>query len=700
LFSTESSPAAPGEGEEFPVSKNRAAFGEQRSFEATPETPVAARRHGDGSDLSEFNFKRGLLFLLLLGLAIRAGYFVEHAHTPSFAVPTLDQKYYDTVAKMLLAGEELHTLHGFKPLLYPILLAIFYKVGGAWALPLVVVVQHILGVVSGLIVALLGSRLFGHRLCGLVSGALFVLAPVPLAFEGELLVESAYTFLICFGLLLHLWAAESGGSKSVWLWTLAGALTVLAAQARPNVLVFLVIYPLFAARMWLRSRRIASMTPVLGLAGALLMAIGWGFVNLKQTRSFQLLPSAGGVNLYLGNKRGSKGITAEQERRMSYSDRYQDAIEVWAREEYEAAMRTRGQSPADDPMAVSRYWTGRAVQEIRVDPVAWLGLLTKKCWLSLWNTEIPNNKSLAFLQQESSWLRWLPVRWVILLMLVPAGIYAALNRGNRDALFILVIFAGLYSAANVAFFISDRYRYPVWPVMAVIAGGGLVAFARMIRSRRPAAVLLTVLSMALAAGISLPNWCGIKLPSFARDYLFRSIAWYEKGYFAEALSDASKSLELDGADASAWQQRGNVLYALDRPAEAKENFQQALKLSPGEAVTWNNLGVVNERLGDTNAAFDSFRSATQCDPPSRNAFISLASLQIRSALLPDAEQTLASLQKATCASDPAALALLSVLARRGGDEQRANALETQARSLDTAAAVWALERAGETAGQR
>src|SRR5580765_1823461 len=51
-------------------------------------------------DISLFYFKRGLLILFILGAIIRVGYFGEHARTPSYAVPTLDQKYYNTVARM------------------------------------------------------------------------------------------------------------------------------------------------------------------------------------------------------------------------------------------------------------------------------------------------------------------------------------------------------------------------------------------------------------------------------------------------------------------------------------------------------------------------------------------------------------------------------------------------------------------------
>ena len=181
---------------------------------------------------------------------------------------------------------------------------------------------------------------------------------------------------------------------------------------------------------------------------------------------------------------------------------------------------------------------------------------------------MPNNKAFAFLQTEYPWLRLLPVRWVVLLMLAPAGIWAAAKWGNRDALFILLVYASLYSAANVAFFICDRYRYPVWPVMAAIAGGGLLAFVETIRRRRWRGALCLAAGMALMASISLPNWFGAKLPSFARDYLFRSIAWYEKGHFPEALSDIDRSLALDPGDVTALHHRGNVLLALNRLEEA------------------------------------------------------------------------------------------------------------------------------------
>jgi Flp pilus assembly protein TadD len=646
-----------------------------------------------GKDISSGVFKKCLVCLFLLGLIVRAGFMVEHARTPSFGVLTLDQKYYDTAARMLLAGEDLHQLHGLRPLLYPMFVAVLYKLGGAHGIELAVVVQHLLGVLTGVLAALLGARLFRHRLSGLAGGVLYLLAPVPLCFEGELLIESSYIFLICLGLLLLLRAADAAGGKAGLLWLLCGGLTVLTAQARPNILVFMAVYPLFAVWRWWRLRQRAALWPLLGLIGGVGMAIPWGFVNKMQSDRFQVMPSAGGVNLYLGNKRTADGMAPEQERRVTYGERYEDSGEVWAREEYAAALRAQGRQPEANPMAVSKYWTGRAIAEIKAAPASWLRLVAKKCWLTLWNAEVPNNKAFAFLQTEYAWLRLLPVRWVVLLMLAPAGIWAAAKWGNRDALFILLVYAFLYSAANVAFFICDRYRYPVWPVMAAIAGGGLLALVETLRHRRWRGALWLAAGMALMASISLPNWFGAKLPSFARDYLFRSIAWYEKGHFPEALNDINRSVALDPGDVTALHHRGNVLLALNRFEEARQEYERTLKINSEDAGVWNNYGIALDGLGRTNEALRAFRRATECQPPSQSAFLGLAFLQIKSGRLDDAAGILDQLDKQEQGPNAVALAIRSVLARERGDAAQARALERQARALDPDAAAWAMERA-------
>jgi Tfp pilus assembly protein PilF len=646
-----------------------------------------------GRDISPEGFAKALMFLVLLGLIVRIAFFVEHANNVSFGVPTLDQKYYDTVARMLLAGEDLRELHGFRPLLYPMFLAVWYWLGGAWGVDLALFVQHLLGVATGVIVALLGARVFQHRLSGLLGGLLFLLAPVPLYFEGELLIEPSYTFLICAALLVHLRAAGTGGRAGLVLWLVGGALMALAAQARANILVFLPAYPLFAAWCWWRERRWAALLPLAGLAGAVAMLVPWGFVNMRQSEHFHLLPNQGGVALYLGNKRTADGMIPEQERRVTYGGRYEDSVEIWAREEYQKAMRAQGREPDADPMAISDYWTRRAFEEIQAEPVTWLRLMAKKTWLALWNAEVPNNKAFAFLQEEFLWLRWLPVRWVVLLALAPAGLWAAWRRGRRDRLFLLATYAGLYTAGNILFFICDRYRYPVVPVMAVFAGGALPLLWVALRTRCWSRTVGVVASMAVMTAVSLPNWFNARLPSFARDYHFRSLAGYDKGRFVEALADVDRSVELDPSDATAWHHRGNVLFALDRLDEARAAYEQSLRITPEEPGAWNNLGSTLDALGRTEEALQAFGRAIQGQPPSKNAFLGIALIQMRAAQFDAAARTLDQLEALPRGRDAASLATRAVLERRRGNVRAAETLEQQARALDPETAAWALERA-------
>jgi tetratricopeptide (TPR) repeat protein len=716
-----------------------------------------------GSDISELVFKKALVLLFIAGLIVRVAFLLEHARTPSFAVPTLDQVYYDTVAKMLLAGEDLHQLHGFRPLLYPMFLAFCYKVGSSWGPDLAIVLQHVCGVATAVLVAVLGARLFKHRLSGLIGGALFLLAPVPLYFEGELLIEPTYIFLIFIALWLHLLAAEKTGWKSAALWCLCGALIVLAAQARANIMVFLAIYPIFA--LWralsrgerengpqsvgeaerdgitggrpllsplpggegnsIFPRATQATLPLCGMIGALLMAIPWGIVNMSQSDHFHLLPNAGGVALYLGNKRTADGMTPEQERRIYSGDRYQDSIETWAREEYETAMRAQGRPPDTDPMAISHYWTRRTLDEIKAAPATWLKLMAKKTWLTFWNAEVPNNKAFAFLQRDYLWLRILPIRWVVLLVFVPAGIWLSFRRGNQDALVILLAYAALYSAANIVFFICDRYRYPVWPAAAIFAGGGLLATLKAFRLTSPVAQLKRLILRRSPAGqgmplllhpsstgqssfksvlafsavallmvvVSLPNWFRAELPNFSRDYFFRSIAWYQKGHFQEALNDINKSVELYPSEASALHHRGNVLFALNRLTEAEGAYEQALTLSHEEAGLWNNLGATLASLGRTTEALTAFERAMACKPPSKNAFLGAAFLQVRLGRFDEAADTLVQLERVAPGPDAAALAVRSILARKRGDIAGADTLERRARRLDPDTALWAMQRA-------
>ena len=135
------------------------------------------------------------------------------------------------------------------------------------------------------------------------------------------------------------------------------------------------------------------------------------------------------------------------------------------------------------------------------------------------------------------------------------------------------------------------------------------------------------------------------------------------------------------------------MFALNRLEEAREAYEQALTFSAGEAGTWNNLGATLAALGRANEALEAFRRATECKPPSKNAFLGMAFIQIRSGRLEDAAATLTALEKLQPTPQATVLATRSVLERRRGNDRLADALEQQARVLDSEATAWAIERA-------
>ena len=70
---------------------------------------------------------RAWLWVGAVALLVRAAYLVEHLGSAFFGVPILDEAFYDAAARAILAGEDLGSLNpGFRPLLYPLFLALAY----------------------------------------------------------------------------------------------------------------------------------------------------------------------------------------------------------------------------------------------------------------------------------------------------------------------------------------------------------------------------------------------------------------------------------------------------------------------------------------------------------------------------------------------------------------------------------------------
>lgn len=613
--------------------------------------------------------------MLFLGLLLRFLYFAERSQSAFFNVPLLDEKFYDAAASGLLGQGQLGSLDAsFRSLGYPVFLALWYQLGGDSGRILATCMQHLLGLGTALLVALLSFRLFRNHLAAAAAAAIYLFAGPPLYFEGELLAETLFTFEVA---LVAFLLARCGDGRGLFPWILAGTAIGLACETRPNAL--LTLGALFALALFgqntaghdddktARWRAAAAG----GLATlAVLCLAAW--LQMPWVGRFELLPSQGGVNFYLGNRAGADGMIPRQSAATSYGDAYRDSVQVWAEQEY----RLEGGRETASPGEISRFYTRKALHEIVADPAAWLELVLRKVVYLISNTEIPNNKSYSFaLAEESRLLPLLPMRFFLLFALAGAGAFIGWRHGERRVWLSLLLPAALLAAGAIAFFVNARFRLPLWPLLAAL-GGGILLWRGLGRGERAVALGLALLlgTLSLVAPPSQEQ-----LPGPGRDLFFRSLAYFEKGAYALALADAEQAVLLEPNDAAAIVQLGNVALALGDTEKAYAAFGRAIWVLPAEPRGFNNLGLVFEKLGKYGDAYAAYLRAidlsTNYSPPLINA----ALLELRAGLLDRAEVHLEQAAASQGDSVPYLCARAFLLQGRGRLEEATRLLEEATR---------------------
>jgi Flp pilus assembly protein TadD len=622
---------------------------------------------------------RGLCYVALFALVIRVAYWSEHVRSAFFAVPLLDERYYDLVAQTLAAGGDLTVFGGFRPLLYSAFMSLGYLLAGPeLARPLVLFTQHGLGVLTTVFVTLTAARAARSPRAGLAAGGVFALASPPLFFEGEMLLTTLLTFVLS-GSILAMAMARDPDRRGAWrYWALSGTLAAVGVQAWPNVLVWFVAMAAAAGIAAVAGRRALATACCIWVTAAILALLPFGFANALQTGRYQVLTAAGGINFYLGNRGGADGMTPVQDRSVSYAGPYDDPVRVYAEQEYQRIHPSA--PPRPDPAAVSRYWQQSGINEIRAAPGDWLRLMLRKTGYMLWNREIANNKTFSFtLRHESRLLRCLPVRWWLLAGLAPIGAVVIWRRGDRVLLLLLAALSGSFGAGIVLFFVNGRFRIPLWPPMCVLAGAALAHGWRADYGGHRIRILTHGLAGLMLAGTFLGG-VGVPPESYARDFFFRSKARLIKGDAAGAASDIAESLRLDENNPDALFQLASVRFVNGDLAGSRSVLTNYTRRWPDDPQAWSNLGVVCHRLNRNLEAYEACSRALERDPRNANAVLTRAMLLVRAGQLPEALQVLNRAQGADDRAD--GLATRSALARRMGSTEQAEGYAAQARNVD------------------
>ena len=580
---------------------------------------------------------RDIALVTGVALVARALYFAARASTDSFQLPIVDAELFDKAARAFAAGRPASpddwVFHGVG---YPALLGAIYTAFGPSVL-CAKALQLAFGVGTAVLTYLVARDIF-DRPVALIAG-LVVAVYAPLIFlEGELL-DAGWTALFAIALIF---TTLKTARTIRWQWGLAwGFIAGVAILVRATFLPYCLLVLGYLAYLVIINPRgkDRSWSRVLAAAGALSLVLLCGaYETFAQSGRFTVLPSSGGLNLFLGNNANQCGTLALRPGLdwdlLERLPRSQGAVGLWNEND----------------------WFRRRVVEFAVhSPGSFLVGLARKAGALVVSREIPRNEDVYLFRRDSLVLR--AGLWRLGSFGFPFGLLfplAALGAvaERRRVPWPIWLFLTSYSVVLISVFAVGRYRIALVPPLAILAGAGVISLASALRERSRHQLLASLAVLISAVLLTTPPWryCAERVDlrpeltylvaaaherrdeTEAAEQGYREALRLNPGYF-EVRHDLGRLLLHAGRFAEASQQLAaasglrpdHVPLLLDLAValgqshqldQAVDALSRARKLEPNNAVIYNDLGMVFVMRRDFHDAAEQFTKAVELDPGS------------------------------------------------------------------------------------
>ncbi|MBW8000884.1 MAG: tetratricopeptide repeat protein [Planctomycetes bacterium] len=568
------------------------------------------------------------LSIFLLSLLVRLIYLYQSSSNPSFYIPLIDAANYDDIARRFAGGEGMDSGFFWQPFFYQIFLSIVYMLSGSSILA-AKILQVIVGSFTAVLTYKLGEKIFDRRI-GIISGVVMVFYGPALFFESELLAVGWAAFWMVVVLLLFL-KLESKPA-SIWYYILTGICIGLAIITRPTFVPFLFFAVVWLALKFRKNLSILTIRIAAIAGGILIITVPVGVVCHHVMGDFRILPSSGGVNLYIGNNPDyCRTVTARP------GDEWIDIVEMPAREgltkdKHDAFFKQQVVDyAADEPFAFISGMVGKAVEFFS-------------------SREIPRNVDVYVAGKWSSLLRLLLWKaggfgfpFGIILPLAIIGLIYRYRLIPGPVLLSLI----LYPLSIILVFVSGRYRMPMVPVFVTLASAGFVSLCQFLKGKdwkKVSAIALIILLSVLVSTMPGPfcqeepnyeaefyfylglmnetmqngpaeksiefyNRCLEIAPDFYPSYVSLGAISFEQKKNDLAVKYFTKVLELKPDYHRAHNALGLAFLDMGELEKAAGYFQTALKLRPYDEGGHNNLGLAFSRQGKLREAVEEFESA-------------------------------------------------------------------------------------------
>ena len=391
-------------------------------------------------------------------------WFMHYANTPLGASPALDNQQTLLLAQQMAEGTLLAEPFHRAPL-YPYLLSLFLSAGALFELlPFVARLLNAAALItSSVVIANTALKLWKTTAAAWIAGLLIGLNPVLLFFAGDAFDILLATAALCLAVHAVLpWLQHSTLKGSLVIGLLLG----LGAALRSHLLPLTILWPLVAVfhptRQRLKHFSAATLGPLIGF---LLL----GVANLETAGEFRILPWQGAYNLWTGNGPNVNGRIYTQTIRIDYDGAYDNPAKLESLALYQAET---GEVPPYSISAMNAHWQNKTIDHIRTHPSDWLALMFRKAYYFLNNYEQYDNKTYGFHKRLHWQLRVNPIHWGLLFLLAVAGTLIGIRkREQRPMLYLIIGVFTCYAAGTILFYTPNRFRVPMIPLLALLAGG-------------------------------------------------------------------------------------------------------------------------------------------------------------------------------------------------------------------------------------
>jgi tetratricopeptide (TPR) repeat protein len=533
--------------------------------------------------------------VFVLAYAVRLLYVLQIQHAPYFDVPLIDGPNYFRMAAVISSGSLTGGHQVFwQPPLYSYFLAVLFATIGNGMLA-IYAVQAAVGSLSCVLVYCIGKRLFDAR-SATAAGLIAALYGPLIHFDAQPLIPVVHIVLVLGGFLMLLRAAgigEPAGLRRARFFS-AGLLWGLAATATPNILLAV---PPAAAWGWRRMR-------AAGVAGLLVAGVGLPVLivtarNVLVARDAVLISSNGGLNFFVGN-----------------NPDYERTIRLRPGGEFERLAQEPENLGIVKASARSRWFASRAGQFLRDHPGEALRLYARKTGELIAGREIPRNQD-PYVYRRESWLLALllwrfgisfPFGLVAPLALAGLFVGGQASEAQVSGRRLLLLYAAAYAVSILLFFPTDRYRLPLVPVAALLAGRMLAAL--------PGCLKRPIVPAAFLCGLILFN-LDARTPGEVypeEEALNTAYALRVKGRPQEARDAYLKAMALNPRRIDPYNSLAVMAAEEGRWDEAAARYEALLEIAPDFADVRRSLGEAYRALGRKEDAWREWRAAVDLAP--------------------------------------------------------------------------------------